>query len=134
VKVLVATAETQGKRANDYIWATPGELVFFGVVCDSDEGNPDGKCGCDRSMSGMDSLKSTTTVRVMERSDVNPELLRLAIRQALVKGQWDTLYKDALEEFEILIDSQVEDLTAACEAFSEGAVLEYRSYEFTRRD
>ncbi|MGH3592456.1 MAG: DUF7715 family protein, partial [Pseudonocardiaceae bacterium] len=36
MKVLVATARTQGVRVNDYNWCIEGELVRIGEVCARD--------------------------------------------------------------------------------------------------
>jgi len=52
VRVLVASKETQGQRANDYCCVPHGELVMFGSGCDRDQGDPDGPCGCLRGMIG----------------------------------------------------------------------------------
>jgi hypothetical protein len=66
MKVLVATAMTQGIRTNDYHWCTEGELVWIGVVCSSDQRDPDGGCGCGRGFGGLSSHRATTTARVAE--------------------------------------------------------------------
>jgi len=62
MKLLVATTQTQGQRQNDFCWATPGEILHFGSECDRE--GIDGACGCKRSLSGLDSLKATTTMIV----------------------------------------------------------------------
>ena len=64
MKLLVATTQTQGQRQNDFCWATPGEILHFGSECDRE--GIDGACGCKRSLSGLDSLKATTTMIVAE--------------------------------------------------------------------
>ena len=65
LKVLEATKETQGQRASDFTGVPEGELVRFHFQCDSDT-EPDGGCGCARSMTGMQTLKATTTFKVAE--------------------------------------------------------------------
>lgn len=134
MKVLVATAKTQGKRGNDFMHATPGELVTFGTQCD--RATPDDNCGCARAMSGMESLKATTTIEVVDQPDMTPAKLRDAIRAGLVAGAFDKLYTTSADkaEFEKTIDETCEELITSAEAFSEGAVLEFRAFEFTRRD
>jgi hypothetical protein len=62
--ILVATGRTQGRRANDFCYAREGELVRTQLACGKDRGDPDGPCGCLRSLSGEDSMRATTTVRV----------------------------------------------------------------------
>ena len=57
MKMLVATKETQGKRRNDFCWATEGELVRFAFQCDGEA--VDGRCGCRRSFCGLDSHKAS---------------------------------------------------------------------------
>lgn len=64
MKILVATSKTQGQRENDFFFATEGEMVIEAFVCDSDQGNPDGSCGCSRSFVGLKSGRGTTTAMV----------------------------------------------------------------------
>jgi len=62
--VLVATLRTQGQRANDFCFAQEGEVVCTQLTYDRDRGDPDRPCGCLRSLSGIDTMLATTTVRV----------------------------------------------------------------------
>ncbi len=66
MKILVATEETQGQRESDFFWTDPGEIVCFTHECDRDRDDPDGPCGCRRSMSGVKTKKGTSTVKVVE--------------------------------------------------------------------
>lgn len=68
MKVLVATSRTQGARDNDYHWCVDGELVRMGEVCECDQGDPDGGCGCGRGFAGLNSHRATTTALVAEIS------------------------------------------------------------------
>jgi len=72
MKLLVATGDKQGQRDNDFNFATEGELLYFGMECDEEE--VDGTCGCRRSMSGIDSHKGTTTMKLVEIDIEEPEL------------------------------------------------------------
>lgn len=85
MKVLVATKETQGRRANDFCWAHEGELVMYPSECSREE--VDGRCGCRRAMAGTRSLKSTTTMKVAE-TDFTVADLEVEVRAALDKGGW----------------------------------------------
>src|SRR3990172_8245236 len=67
VKVLVATAETQGERSNDFCHTVEGELVTWPALECSGE-SVDGGCGCRRALCGVGSLKATTTAKVVERT------------------------------------------------------------------
>lgn len=88
MRVLVATEETQGERDDDYSWATPGELVMFGVICASDlRGRGGGGCGCGRAFAGLHSERATTTASVTEWVG-NLDDLYLAFRDSLAKGGW----------------------------------------------
>lgn len=51
---------------NDFNNCIPGELVRLASVCDRDDGDPDGRCGCARSFAGFVSAKATTTAIVAE--------------------------------------------------------------------
>lgn len=81
MKVLVATKETQGKRKSDFCWCEEGELLVFAMVCDRDAMNPDpdGGCGCGRSLSGMISHRATTTFKVEDRPITGQEFTDLYI-------------------------------------------------------
>lgn len=68
MKVFVATASTQGERANDYHHCIEGELVRFSEVRARDRGDPDGHCGCRRGFDGLNSHRPTTTARIAEVS------------------------------------------------------------------
>lgn len=66
MKILVATKQTQGTRKNDFCFVPEDEIVIFSVECASDGGNPDGACGCLRSMCGISCRKATTTMKVVD--------------------------------------------------------------------
>jgi hypothetical protein len=74
MRVLVATAETQGEQGGDFHHAVEGELVRIDPPCASDRCDPDGRCGCGRSFAGLNSARATTTARVadlpLSRDDV----------------------------------------------------------------
>ncbi len=65
---LISTKDSQGVRRSDFSWADEGEVVYFSWVCDRDANNPnpDGGCGCGRSMVGALTGKATTTFKVAE--------------------------------------------------------------------
>ena len=63
MRVLVATHQMQGQRDNDFNWCDEGELVAFGGDYHDSE-DVDGYCGCRRSMGGLRTHRSTTTMRV----------------------------------------------------------------------
>jgi hypothetical protein len=66
VKILTATATTQGRRSGDFNYCVEGELVWIGLVCATDRGNPDGGCGCGRAFGGMTSHRATTTAMIRD--------------------------------------------------------------------
>jgi hypothetical protein len=66
MKLLVATARTQGGRDNDYNWCIEVELVRIGEVCAWDRADPDGGCGCGRGFGGLNSHRATTTAMVVD--------------------------------------------------------------------
>jgi len=61
MKIIVATKETQGQRADDFNFADEGEIV---IVADCDHLHQG--CDCERSMVGVRSGKGTTTMMVVE--------------------------------------------------------------------
>lgn len=78
MKLLTATRERQGEQDGDFCFAIEGELVLLGVVCATDEADPDGGCGCGRAFSGMSSMRATTTALVRDL-DVSLDDVRLAV-------------------------------------------------------
>lgn len=79
IKVFVATNATQGQRSDDFTFVPEGELLTHSFECN----NPD--CGCTRSLSGVDCLKATTTMKVIEWDGD----LVAVIGSSLLKGEWD---------------------------------------------
>ena len=71
MKVLTATSETQEWRDNDFSHTVDGELVFFPPL-ECGRGSVDDDCGCRRSMAGLTSHRATTTIKVLEREDLDP--------------------------------------------------------------
>ena len=97
MKILVATKATQGKRTNDFSFATEGEPIMIPVMeCD---GEPvDGHCGCRRAMAGLESHSATTTVKVVER-DLTPRRLELLIRKSWQQAGWAKLVGARIEGY-----------------------------------
>jgi hypothetical protein len=75
MKLLVSTTETQGARSNDFCFVPDGELLNFSFECATDRGNPDGSCGCSRSMCGFKCKTGTTTFKVAEVKITHDELM-----------------------------------------------------------
>ncbi len=121
LKVFTSTRKTQGERTSDFCFVPNGEFVMPGTPCDRDKGNPDGKCGCDRSFIGFDCRKGTTTAEVAEIDLTKPQLVRRLLRNAKKQG-WHpfVLTKKTIT---LLVDGIVE----LAEPFDVGAVVEYRS-------
>lgn len=88
MRMLVATAKTQGARANDYHHCTEGELVWIGLVCGRDEKDPDGGCGCGRGFGGLNSHRATTTALVADLTGFTRDDYVMAIRSSLAAQGW----------------------------------------------
>jgi hypothetical protein len=72
MKVLVSV--NKPVEASDFCFVPDGEIVYeLGLVCSNSS-----TCGCDRSLSGTDTLKATTTMEVREVDLSEGDLLRLA--------------------------------------------------------
>src|ERR1700722_20548859 len=123
MKVLTATSRTQGQRDNDFHWCIEGELVHFGMVCAADRTDPDGRCGCGRSFSGLNSHHATTTAMIRE-VDFSPADYLEALRSSLDQQGWDS--------------SQVVHEVAALQCLAQhwpaGAVLERRLDQIVMRE
>jgi hypothetical protein len=81
MNVLTATNQTQGLRDNDFCWTVEGELVFFPPI-ECGRGSIDDECGCRRSMAGTVSHRATTTIKVAQRADLDPDTYFLLISDA----------------------------------------------------
>jgi len=86
MRIMVATEETQGRRANDFCWAEEGEVVTFGNECTDQE--VDGACGCRRSLVGVRTGLASTTVRVVEYEGLTRAGLVDLLSSALVGWGW----------------------------------------------
>lgn len=124
MKILVATTETQGDRANDFFWTNEGEILLFGFECDSDHGNPDGSCGCARSMSGIESKKGCTTFKVVDR-DMTVEDLGKMLYKSKTSGGWTVTEEGMLEQARMLV--------SLVGTFEAGMVVEKRGDVFQER-
>jgi hypothetical protein len=108
MKILVATALTQGNASNDYHYCVEGELVWIQEPCDRDRKNPDGPCGCGRGFAGAASHKATTTAAVME-SEMTREDVVLAFQTSLTDGGWPLSWAEEVpdENLDIAADLPV---------------------------
>lgn len=87
MKVLVATNDTQGQRANDFQFVPEGEQVIMGVDCHREP--LDGRCGCRRALVGIAAHKGGTTFKVVEVTN-SPCDIRAALLEHYVSGCWIT--------------------------------------------
>lgn len=120
--MFVATVETQGQRENDFCFVPEGEIVTFSVLTCTDE-EIDGNCGCKRSMAGVTSLKSTTTMKVVEV----PSVANLAevIERSLEAGGWNVGSQYAMETARKIAESASQ--------FPVGTIVELRGDTFQAR-
>lgn len=133
MKLLTATAETQGLRASDFAWCIPGEIVSpAGFVCDRDRysDNPDTGCGCGRSFYGLNSRKSTTTAIVKDIDGYTIEDLIEAIRSSSQQAG----FADDEKEDARIAQGQAADIAEIAAEYDDGDVLEIRLGEIGRRD
>lgn len=121
--VLVATAETQGDRPDDYSYTVEGELIRFAHdVCDC----PD--CGCDRGVAGLSSSRATTTFMVKEAPHLTLDDYAQAIRDALLREGWLSEGED--DSWVVALAKLQADLAAGYEP---GTILGVKSRAVTVR-
>ena len=103
MKVLVATARTQGERPDDYHWCIEGELVRIGEVCARDRSGAEAGCGCGRGFGGLNSHRATTTARIADLPLSMADYTE-AIRSSLEQQGWDaSLECAAAEAYELAV-------------------------------
>jgi hypothetical protein len=98
------------------------------MQCDGEE--PDGNCGCARSLCGVDSSSATTTMRV-EVIDLTPNKLKNVFKKSLKKEGWAKLMKP--KEVEDSCSDMVKAITEVASNFYQGDVIEKRGNDFIRR-
>lgn len=125
MQVLVATHETQGWRANDSCWAIEGELVLL-VPSECSRGSVDDECGCRRAFAGAVSHRATTTMKVVERTDLDGAAYFVLIADALESQGYvnERLLRD--QAVRRWIAELCEDLIRMAAAYPPGTVLERR--------
>lgn len=131
MKLLTATRAGQGDRTGDFCFAVEGELVLLGLVCATDEADPDGGCGCGRAFAGMSSHRATTTALVRDL-DLTYDDLRAAVEAHHVAAG---LGPDVLgaEDFADLVEESVEDAVHFARFWPVGTVVGRRLDHVTRR-
>lgn len=121
MKTLVATKETQKHRQNDFSYAKEGELVRFGFECDREA--VDGDCGCRRSMVGIESSKSTTTMKIV-KTNMTQVQFENEILKSLIKAGWQD--KNAKLKGNDLVIQDTQELTQIANTFLIGTIIEKR--------
>lgn len=107
MKAFVATKESQGKRKNDFNFCKEGEFVYFGMECCGE--SIDGECGCRRDLCGFETLKGTTTFKVIETEITENEYIKKFLesqRKAgwLNKKSEELTVEKFMEEAKIVLD------------------------------
>lgn len=121
MRVLVATEATQGARDDDYSWATPGELVMFGVICAKDLRGTGQGCGCGRAFAGMHSERATTTAEVVEWPGSLDDFV-LAVRDSLAKGGW-LEFGGTPEEVRGVVSEAAMEVLLVADRYAAGTVI-----------
>jgi hypothetical protein len=125
MKVLTATNETQGWRDNDFCWTVEGELVIFPPL-ECDCGSIDDDCGCRRSMAGLVSHCATTTMKVVDREELDPETYFMLIKDGLKKQGYLTKELEREREVKEWLRDFSDDLRRTADVFPPSTILERR--------
>jgi hypothetical protein len=125
MKVLTATNETQGWRDNDFCWAIEGEMVIFPPL-ECDCGRIDDGCGCRRSMAGLASHRATTTVKVADREELDPDTYFMLISEGLRDQGYVTGVLMGKPEVNEWLRDVADELMSIADAFPVTTVLERR--------
>ena len=125
MKVLAATSQTQGWRDNDFSWTVEGELVLFEPF-ECGRGSIDDDCGCRRSMAGLVSHRATTTVKVVDREELDPPTYIALIRDALKDQGYVTEELMEIPDVNEWVRDLAAELMCMGNAFASGTVLERR--------
>jgi hypothetical protein len=118
MKLLTATATTQGTRDNDFDWTVEGELVWIGFVCATDRRNPEGGCGCGRAFSGLSSHRATTTAQVRDLPLTRDDVI------TALSGYYDSAGYGVYGAAEL--GGEVDDILRAVSGWPVGTIVERR--------
>lgn len=124
--VIVASPQID-PRDEGFHFAVPGELVYVGLMCATDESAEDpgrGGCGCGRAFSGVTSHRATTLAEVVER-DVSRETY-LDLLATAIAEQWRTVPEEFRHLAERIADQATECLP--------GTILVRSGYRVGLRD
>jgi hypothetical protein len=120
MKVLHATASTQGQRTDDFSFCTDGELVVLPAMQCTGERAED-PCGCARALAGAASQRGTTTAVVAEVDMTHLEW-QVAVAEAYVVGGWFP----SVDQVDHILLNENEQLRSAAAELPVGTVVEYR--------
>jgi len=123
MKILVATAEGQGGREDDFCLADEGEIVMPVMACDQTHE----ACACSRAMVGVRTGRETTTAIVVE-SDMSRAEYRRAIREAVTSKQLAGLNVPAT-----IFDAQADEYLRLAAELPLGVVIERDGDDFNPR-
>ncbi len=129
MKLLVSTKETQGHRKNDFCFVPEDELVTYPVIeCTGEK--IDAKCGCKRSMCGLNCHKSSTTFRVVEQPFTSEQLAGICFETMREVGWVPKMGENNARDF---ARASTDDLVKGIEKFPVGTILERRGDKFKPR-
>ena len=121
MKVLVATKEGQGSRLSDFHFREELEILRGQMVECHDE-HVDGRCGCKRSLCGVNRAKATTTFTVEDR-DITHDQYVVVLSASLEKQGFD-LYAAG---------EMAANLADIASRFEPGDILERRGESIQKR-
>lgn len=129
-RMFVATRSMQGARANDFFEGVEGEFVIFPYRSCPDA-SVDDQCGCKRSLVGIQSDKTTTTMKVVV-CPTDVAIIKMGIRRHLQRtGEWEEIAKDL--EPENYLATLTDTLLEKAKDMLIGTVVEYRDDTFRER-
>lgn len=115
MKVLVATHESQGVRADDFDGCVEGELVWIQEPCVRDRSGS-GECGCGRAFAGVASHRGTTTATIRDLPGMTLGEYIEALRSSFVDQGWPAEWAP-----EVALE-----LLDCAKTWDEGVILERR--------
>lgn len=128
MKLLVATTQTKGQRANDFCHVPEGEILTFGSECDREP--VDGRCGCRRALVGVECHRATTVFKVVDLPDMSDEKLAGTILESLKAAGW---VRDDGPEGREWAKNDARELSRLADVFPVGGIVERRGNKFQSR-
>ena len=121
MKILLSTKDGQSEKVRDFSYCYEGELLILQtLICDE-------RCGCERSMVGVETRMATTTMVV---SEGNLDRIREKYRRYYMESGWARYFRWSNKDIDEKVNSVIKTISDKIDRFDVGDVLSTFNYDF----